>query len=180
MICNLCKHEWCWFCNEDAPIHTSECPFYPEYLKIIQFVDEAHSWDNFLIQHPSWFFQRRQENACHWFCTLLLVILFLPLIIIANVLITPYYMTCIIENTCLRFWNRQKKCLKCILVCTFFFVLYIFVPYTFLVITVPQIVVIITKKVRELFNLCKNKCRKYNRLDPKPVLLRHYIRIRLN
>lgn len=35
MICNLCKHEWCWFCNEDAPIHTSECPFYPEYLKII-------------------------------------------------------------------------------------------------------------------------------------------------
>ena len=37
MICQMCKHEWCWICKSDFPVHTSECPNYQTYLELLEF-----------------------------------------------------------------------------------------------------------------------------------------------
>lgn len=31
MICPMCKHEWCWICKQDFPVHTPECPNFHLY-----------------------------------------------------------------------------------------------------------------------------------------------------
>lgn len=37
MICQVCKHEWCWECKEDFPVHLNTCSNYHLFLEILEF-----------------------------------------------------------------------------------------------------------------------------------------------
>jgi len=94
-----------------------------------------------------WFIRGTRSNACYWLLSVLfLLILALPFMILLNMLLTPCYCYMMINNMCN---NDTRKCRRwwVILLLVFgFLALYVFIPVTFLLITVPQVVIFVIKK----------------------------------
>jgi hypothetical protein len=87
-----------------------------------------------------------------------------------NIFITPVYMISLLSK-CLNIQlNRigRRWCLISVLV-LFFIVLYVTVPVIFVIVTIPQLFFHLIKKIVELKDLCKKRCRRYNRLAITPV-----------
>ncbi len=125
-----------------------------------------------------WFFRGRRATFLHWLLSVLgLIIIVLPVMIILHVVGTPIYMYSIIQNT---FHIDTRKTKTPVLVLTYvftFFLLYVFVPYIIMAVVVPLIVIFTAKKISELIQLCKNKCKYYHKLDPSSIITRHMRRI---
>ena len=51
----------------------------------------------------------------------------------------------------------------------FFIILYVTVPFTFVIVTLPQLFFHCAKKMVELKDLCRKRCRRYNRLAITPI-----------
>ena len=76
-------------------------------------------------------------------------------------------------------FNRSvfKKCWLIMLLTFFGVVLFAFAPLVFFVVTIPQILIFFHKKMVELKELCKNRCRFYRELRVGPIMNRHLERI---
>jgi hypothetical protein len=175
MICQVCKHEWCWICNEDFPVHTSECPNYHLYLEILEFQGLSEE------MHPSgWYSIEGRGGAAFWiFSTLFLLIIALPLVIVVNVLLSPCYSLLILANCCGLDKSKYKRWWGIILIIFLVIMLYVSVPVVFFMITIPQVVIFAGKKIFELKDLLKHKCRFYSKLGVSPVMNRYFDKIGL-
>ena len=178
MICQMCKHEWCWACNEDFPVHTPECPNYHLYLEILEF----QGLNGQEIHHEGWgwFNSGRRASALYWICSFFfLLIIALPLVVLINCLLSPCY-TLVMLVSCLRIdRSRFRKC-YCIFIVTFLaLLLYVSIPVIFCLVTLPQIFIFAVKKILELKQLCKNKCRFYRRLGITPIMNKYFDKIGL-
>jgi hypothetical protein len=101
---------------------------------------------------------------------LFLLLVGLPCIATFNVLVTPVYMLALIFK-CFnlnhnafkgRFWLVSFLVLV-------FIMLYSAVPLVFFLVTLPQVTFHIAKKVMEMKELCRNRCRRYQKLSVMPV-----------
>lgn len=175
MICKVCKHEWCWICKEDFPVHTPDCPNFQSYLDILEFQGiQAND-----ALHPSgWFLYGRRRGPCFWiFSTLLLLILGLPVIIIVNVLLSPCYALFMIFKCC----KIRRRSAKRVLIGVFFgLLLYITAPIIFFIVTIPQVAIFAYKKILELKDLCKNRCRQYRHLRVSPIMNSYFSKLGLS
>lgn len=177
MICQICRHEWCWICKEDFPVHTPDCQNYPFYLEILEFQGlNPHDLDK-----TGWYNLEAFRGPCFWiFSSLFLIILALPFIIAFNVILTPCYMMIIITNKCKLDKARFRKC-WCALITVFASIfLYALAPIVFFVITIPQIFIFARKKALELKMLCKNRCKRYRNHGVSPIMNRYLERIGLD
>ena len=176
MTCQICKHEWCWICKEDFPVHQPTCPNYYQYLEVLEFQGQI-DFDRMDIN--MWFIRSTRSGFFYWLGSVLfLLIIVMPLIILLNVLLTPLYVYFIAVNTfsinrrALRVWY------KVIALIFLFLLAYIFVPVIFFVLTLPQIFIFMVKKGKELKELCKNRMRFYHKLNPTPIMRRFLRKIR--
>ena len=97
----MCKHEWCWICKSDFPVHTSECPNYQTYLELLEF----QGLDNFdgdeEINPGRWFSPTGSSGGLLFLLasTLFLVLVITPCIVVFNILITPVYIFSILVTS---------------------------------------------------------------------------------
>ena len=102
MICQMCKHEWCWICKQDFPIHLPECPNYQTYLELLEFqgLDEFEGDEE--ISSTRWFVRTGGSGGIFFLLlsSLFLILVITPCIIIFNILITPVYMLSMIITYC--------------------------------------------------------------------------------
>jgi hypothetical protein len=176
MTCQMCKHEWCWQCKEDFPVHTPQCPNYHLYLEILEF----QGLQNVELHPSGWYNYGRRGSVIYWiFSMLFLLILALPTVIIINSLLSPCYSLMMIVSCC--HINRTKFRTWWGIILTLFvlILLYCSVPVVLVMVTIPQIVIFAYKKVLELKELCKNKCRYYRKLGVTPIMNKYFDKIGL-
>lgn len=175
MICQLCKHEWCWICKQAFPVHLSSCPNYHLYLEILSFqgADASQILEGDDAIHPNgWFlYSGGTGGACFWVCSLLfLLILGLPSIVIFNLFVTPVYMLALLFSLCgFRRSSIDGRVCMITMIVFAFLLLYSAAPVVFLIVTLPQIVFHLAKKYHELKDLCRNRCRRYRKLNVTPI-----------
>lgn len=110
-------------------------------------------------------------SAFFYFVTILFYFLVvIPCITVFNIFITPVYtLSLIFKCLRVRLTHLNKRfCLISLLV-LFFIVLYMTIPFIFVIVTLPQLFFHFMKKIVELKDLCKKRCRRYNRLAISPV-----------
>lgn len=110
-------------------------------------------------------------NAFFYFVTVLFYFLVvIPCITVFNIFITPVYtLSLIFKCLSVRLTHLNKRfCLISLLV-LFFIVLYVTIPFIFVIVTLPQLFFHFMKKIVELKDLCKKRCKRYNRLAIGPV-----------
>lgn len=134
MICKICNHEWCWICKEDFPVHTPECPNYNFYLEILEF----QGLNGIEVGSDAWYGIGRRHGFFFWLGTfLLLLIVALPLMVAVNAVLTPCYMIIIIVTLCDISKSKMKRWWGVILTIICGILLYLAVPVTFCIITMP-------------------------------------------
>lgn len=170
----MCKHEWCWICKQAFPVHTSECPKYDQYLELLHF----QGMENSMLEgdesiHPNGWFMYSGGFGSIWFwftSFIFLLLVGMPCIVVFNVFVTPVYMLSLMFK-CLgldssafkaRFWLVSFLVIA-------FILLYSTVPIVFFIVTMPQLIFHLAKKVMEMKDLCKNRCRRYRKLSVVPI-----------
>lgn len=161
MICVICKHEWCWICKQEFPVHLSSCPNYGLYLEILAFqgIDSSLVMEGDETIHSNgWFmYSGSTGSLCLWLATsLFLLFLGVPCIIIFNVFITPVYMMAFLFSMCgIRRQNLNGHFWIITLLVLAFIILYVAIPVVFLVVTIPQLIFHLGKKFFEFKDLCR-------------------------
>jgi hypothetical protein len=92
----------------------------------------------------------------------------LPLYIVANIIGTPIYMLVIFFN-CANKNFSDLRCFSKIMVITISLLLYIFIPYVFLIISLPNIAFTFIERLYEIKSLLKNRCKFYLEADIEPL-----------
>ncbi|CDW75180.1 ibr domain containing protein [Stylonychia lemnae] len=177
MICKICKHEWCWTCKEDFPVHTPECSNYQFYLEILEFQglnnNDTDTW--------GWYNLGTRHGFTFWLCQLLLLlILGLPLLLLVNVALTPVYLLIMIQTCCSINKQKFKTWWGVIITIFAFLLLYVGIPVIFFILTMPQIVIFTCKIFKELGMLMKNRCRYYRGHSVSPIMNKYFLRIGLD
>lgn len=131
----MCRHEWCWICKEDFPVHLSSCPNYQQYLDILVFQGNDLQ---IAMNSNMWYFKSSQRgSAIIWILTsLLLLLLGLPGIICFNLIATPCLVIAMIQNYHRSKNRRTGKCCFAILIILGVF-MYALAPVIFFIVTVP-------------------------------------------
>ena len=70
-----------------------------------------------------------------------------------------------------------RSCCGIILLIFAWILLYVAVPIVFVIVTVPIIVVFLYKKLVEMVELLRNKCKSYRRLSVEPAMNKYFDRI---
>ena len=169
MICQICKHEWCWVCKEDFPVHQPECPNFYLYQELLAFQGMQMSFDGDQSIHPNgWFmYTGATGSLCFWFVSVLFLFLVcIPCIVVFNILVTPVYMLALIFSIAgLSRSSLNGREWFIFLVVISFILLYSTIPIVFLMVTIPQLTFHLAKKLFEVRDLCKYRCRKYRKLS---------------
>ena len=153
MICQMCKHEWCWICKADAPVHTETCPHYPQFLELLEFQGLGVDFNNGedFSNTKKWFLRGRRASCLHWFLTVLaLIIVVLPLMLVITIIATPILMFTIIGNCCKCNSKKIKLPLLIMIYIATFGIMYAFIPFVLLAIVIPFIIIYVAKKGSEL------------------------------
>jgi hypothetical protein len=179
MTCQVCKHEWCWICKQDFPVHLSSCANYHQYLEILNFQGNEIE---IAMNSNMWYFKSLERRSPLRFILLFffLLLICLPLIIILNMFGTPCYVLTMYRN-----WRRSRShnrvnCCEMAVIIILFVFLYAFIPVVLIGITIPQIVFFTVKVCVEFGDLCKNRLRYYRKVNIQPVMLRYMRYIYLN
>lgn len=123
--------------------------------------------------HPNgWFmYSGGSGSLCFWLSSMLFLLLVgTPCIVIFNVFVTPVYMLSLIFK-CLGLDHHALKgrvWLVSFLVLAFI-VLYVTVPIVLFLVTLPQLSFHFAKKMMEIKDLCKHRCRRYRKLSVIPI-----------
>ena len=180
MICQMCKHEWCWICKSDFPVHTPDCPNYQTYLELLEFQGLEEFEGNEELSQGRWFARTGDFGGLCFMMmsTLFLIIVVTPCIVVFNVLITPVYIFSMFLTYCnvdRRFFVRN---FWMTFITVFLFIsLYCCIPITFIIVTIPQLTFHYVKKCHEIKDLTcgsrndtrTGRCRRYRKLTVNPV-----------
>ena len=94
----------------------------------------------------------------------------IPCITVFNIFITPVYtLSLIFKCLHVRLHRLNRRFFLISLLVLFFIVLYVTIPFIFIIVTLPQLFFHFIKKIVELKDLCKKRCRRYNRLAISPI-----------
>lgn len=132
------------------------------------------------LDSTGWFHLGGRRTCCFWFWSFLFLLIFaMPLIVAFNMALTPCYLIIMVVKCCKIDKNKFKNWWGVILTILISIILYVAVPVTFFLVTIPQIIIFGMKKLVELKHLMKNRCKFYRNLSVSPIINRYFSRIGL-